>query len=289
MILQMANGNFNCRIPRSDENSETEAIAALLNMLAQELQASYNPFVFNVPAANIFDVEHYLFVIDQDATILKTNFDIQTELPLINQNFLELLTPQTKKIFLKRLKSIRKKKQYKCTCKLQILSVTGLTISLDCTLFDMEYDPSPGDYLVVGSRIQSHNPLIQKDNAFKKNDPVRKLVVLKSTADIQNIQKLEAYLRENMEAHTESLKTLAKRFGLNEYKLKNGFKELYQTSVFKYQMQQRLYRARHLIYTTNDQLSCIAVKTGFKSYVHFGEAFKKEFGVAPSFYRKNPK
>lgn len=289
MILEMAKGNFNYRIPRTDQNSETQAIAALLNMLAQELEVSYNPFVFNAPAHSIFNVDHYLFLIDPQHRILSTNFDLDTGSPLVDQNFAHVLTEASQKTFKKRLKALQKKNQPHIPCKLELLAADDLLVPLECTLFRLDYDAVAGNFLVVASRIQSHNPLIKEDDFIQEDYPVRKLEVLKNTQDIQNIQKVKAYLRENPEVRIASLKLLGLRFGLNEYKLKKGFKELYQTSVFKYQLKQRLYKARHLIRTTTDQLSCIAIKTGFKSYIHFGQVFKKEFGVAPSHYRKKNK
>ncbi|PHR96760.1 MAG: hypothetical protein COA80_08505 [Leeuwenhoekiella sp.] len=285
MILEMAQGNFNYSIPRTDDDSEAEAIAALLNMLAQELKASYNPFVFNAPALSIFSVNHYLFLINPNNLILSTNFELDTATNLENQNFAHLLTPSSQKTFKKSLKSLQKQSQPSCPCKLELLTKDELLVPLDCTLFRLRYEAVVGNYLVVASRIQSHNPL-KREHVEIEDYPVRKLEALKSSEDILNIQQVEAYLRNYPEERLKSLKLLALRFGLNEFKLKKGFKELYQTTVFRYQMQQRLLKASHLIYSTNDKLSCIATKTGFKNYVHFAQVFKKEYGVAPSYYRK---
>lgn len=285
MILEMAKGNFNSRIPRTDENSETEAIAALLNMLAQELKVSYNPFVFNAPAHSIFSVNHYLFLINPNNLILSTNFELDTGTKLENQNFAHLLTASSQRKFKKNLKSLQKQSLSNCPCRLELVTSDDLLVPLDCSLFRLRYEAVAGNFLVVASRIQSHNPL-KRENYEIEDYPVRKLEALKSSEDILNIQQVEAYLRDYPEERLRSLKLLALRFGLNEFKLKKGFKELYQTTVFKYQMQQRLLKASHLIYSTNDKLSCIAIKTGFKNYVHFAQVFKKEYGVAPSYYRK---
>ena len=286
MILEMAQGNFNYHIPRTAENNETEAIAELLNMLAQELRVSYNPFVFNAPADSIFNVSHYLFLIDPHNNILSTNFDLDAGITLVDQNFVTVLTGASQKTFKKRLKQLLKKPHPSVACRLELRAPNGLFIPLECMLFKLRFNAVAGNFLVVASRIQSLNPLLKEENPLKKEYPVRKLEALKSTQDIHNIQKVEAYLRGHPEDRIASLKALRLRFGLNEYKLKKGFKELYQTSVFKFQMQQRLHKAKHLIKVTTEPLSDIASQTGFKSYVHFGQAFKKEYGMAPSQYRK---
>lgn len=286
IILEMVKGNFNYRIPCTDENTETEAIITLLNMLAQELQVSYNPFVFNAPASTLFMVNHYLFLISPTTQIITTNFDHHSKDALLNQNFTKLLTSDSQKTFNRQLQKLRKKDKPSCSCKLQISTETGLLMPLECTLFKLQYNAVVGNFLLVASRIQSLNPVIKKELILPTDYPVRKLEVLKNTADIQKIQNVEAYLREHTDASISSLKMLGLHFGLKEFKLKKGFKELYQTTVFRYHLLQRLHLAKQLIATTGDQLSCIALKTGFKSYPHFGEAFKKEFGVAPSFFKK---
>jgi len=81
-------------------------------------------------------------------------------------------------------------------------------------------------------------------------------------------------------ASPPSLTELARIAGLNEFKLKKGFKEVFNTSVFGYLSDFRLNEAR------NGLLSGVPIKEvsehlGYSSVQHFTKAFKGKFGVTP--------
>lgn len=76
--------------------------------------------------------------------------------------------------------------------------------------------------------------------------------------------------------------------GLNEYKLKSGFKHLFGTTVFGYVNALRMGLARRLLLGTELSAKEIAYQSGYSSPQHFSRAFKKQFGVSPNSMRKNP-
>ena len=81
---------------------------------------------------------------------------------------------------------------------------------------------------------------------------------------------------------------LSQLIGINEYKLKKGFKEVFGTTVFGYVHQHRMERAKRLLLETDQPAKEIAYTIGYSSPQHFSNAFKKEFGVSPIYVRKNP-
>jgi AraC-like DNA-binding protein len=85
-----------------------------------------------------------------------------------------------------------------------------------------------------------------------------------------------------------SLRDVAAHAGLNEYKLKRGFRELFGTSVFVYLTEQRLELARKMLLDTEQTAAEIAYALGYRTPQHFSAAFKKRFGVSPKSMRKNP-
>jgi AraC family transcriptional regulator, transcriptional activator of the genes for pyochelin and ferripyochelin receptors len=85
-----------------------------------------------------------------------------------------------------------------------------------------------------------------------------------------------------------SLSEIAKLVGLNEYKLKRGFKEMFGSTVFAYLTRQRLELARQHLLDTEKNVAEIAFELGYATPQHFSHAFKKQFGVAPNSVRKNP-
>jgi AraC-like DNA-binding protein len=86
--------------------------------------------------------------------------------------------------------------------------------------------------------------------------------------------------------HHIHIPLLADRAGINEFKLKQGFRELFQTSPYQYRLHLCLKRAKLLLEETDDTIDQIASKVGFDSYNGFSTAFKKAFHIAPTEYRK---
>lgn len=81
---------------------------------------------------------------------------------------------------------------------------------------------------------------------------------------------------------------LSKLIGINEYKLKKGFKELFGTTVFGYIHNSRMSMAKRLLLGTDKTAQEIAYETGYSSPQHFSTAFKNTFGVSPNSIRSNP-
>ncbi|CAL1519871.1 AraC family transcriptional regulator [Chitinophaga sp. MM2321] len=78
-----------------------------------------------------------------------------------------------------------------------------------------------------------------------------------------------------------SLAVLSKLCQLNEFKLKKGFRELFNTSVFGYVSETRLDRARKMIAEGEKNISEIAWSLGYSHPQHFQRAFKKHYGITP--------
>jgi len=82
-----------------------------------------------------------------------------------------------------------------------------------------------------------------------------------------------------MEEH--SLSSLAKKFGVNEFKLKKGFKEAHGMPVFKYLLERRMEYANQLLKDQRLYVGEVATRIGYKNSNHFSTAFKKKFGFSP--------
>lgn len=82
-------------------------------------------------------------------------------------------------------------------------------------------------------------------------------------------------------ADPPSLLTLAHRVGLNDFKLKRGFRDLYQTTVFGYVRMLRMEKARAMLESGDMNVSEVASYTGYVCFSHFSAAFRKRFGLAP--------
>jgi len=77
-----------------------------------------------------------------------------------------------------------------------------------------------------------------------------------------------------------SLTELSRLAGLNEFKLKKGFKEIFNTSVFSYLNNFRLAEAKTSL-LSGVSIKEVADQLGYSSIQHFTRAFKDKFGVTP--------
>lgn len=102
-----------------------------------------------------------------------------------------------------------------------------------------------------------------------------------SAADIERLQLARSVLLARLEA-PPSLPELARRAGLNEAKLKSGFRLLFGSSVFGYLRQQRMEEARRLLRAQRHAVTEVAARVGYANPSKFAAAFRKAFGVSPS-------
>lgn len=109
--------------------------------------------------------------------------------------------------------------------------------------------------------------------------------VLRSKADMDRIHQAREVLSLNLD-RPPTLAQLARLCGLNEFKLKKGFKEVFSDTVYGYVGNARLEQARLLILDTDRTITDIALATGYAHAQHFHRAFKKKYGLAPGQLRK---
>lgn len=101
------------------------------------------------------------------------------------------------------------------------------------------------------------------------------------STDIDKLKDLKALLDRNfLDEYT--VYDLVKTTSLNEFKLKTGFKQLYNVSVFAYIKQLRMQHAYQLLTDNNMKVEEVSEVLGYNHAHHFSAAFKKHFGKTPS-------
>ncbi|MCW3107222.1 MAG: AraC family transcriptional regulator [Segetibacter sp.] len=78
-----------------------------------------------------------------------------------------------------------------------------------------------------------------------------------------------------------TLSCLCYKFGLNEFKLKKGYKHFFGTTVFGHILKLRMEAARELLVSGAMTVSEVAYHIGYSNVSSFSEAFKKHFGYLP--------
>ncbi|KOS07358.1 hypothetical protein AM493_15900 [Flavobacterium akiainvivens] len=101
-----------------------------------------------------------------------------------------------------------------------------------------------------------------------------------SDKDTGRLHLVRTLIDENPAAH-HTLASLSRHTGLNEFKLKKGFKALFGNTVMGYLHAQRMAIAKRLLLETSLTVSDIAEQCGYAYAQSFSTAFKKYFGVTP--------
>lgn len=99
--------------------------------------------------------------------------------------------------------------------------------------------------------------------------------------DIECLHDIKQYIELNFDQPL-SIAGLSRKAGINQMKLKTGFKQLFHTTVFGYLHSLRMQEAKKLLVEENMSVNEVAGRAGYKHPHHFTTAFKKEFNVTPS-------
>lgn len=110
---------------------------------------------------------------------------------------------------------------------------------------------------------------------------------IKTKADKEKLIAVRDLINERVHC-PPNLSEIARSVGLNEYKLKRGFKETFNTTVFGYLAEQRLHLAHRYLRDTGKTAAEISAELGYATPQHFNNAFKKRFGITPWSVRNNP-
>lgn len=104
--------------------------------------------------------------------------------------------------------------------------------------------------------------------------------------DEENVRKIRNAKQIMLERMTQppSLQDLADEIGLSLKKLKEGFKQLYGSTVYQFVLDYKMDYARQLLGSGSHNVNEVALQLGYSNSSHFIEAFKKKFGTTPKKY-----
>lgn len=99
-------------------------------------------------------------------------------------------------------------------------------------------------------------------------------------ADTNRIHAAANLIQTHLE-HPLTIVELAKQVGINQTKLKEGFKMVYQHTIFGYLQQLRMDKAMCYLQDTQLSIQQIANLLGYQNMSNFSAAFKKTKGISP--------
>lgn len=103
--------------------------------------------------------------------------------------------------------------------------------------------------------------------------------------DIERLYRAKDILMRDIQ-NPPSLMDLARQVGINDYKLKYGFRYIFGTTVFGYLQNCRMERAKQLLAERQLSIAAIAHTVGYASQSRFCHAFKQRYGMTPIACRK---
>jgi AraC family transcriptional regulator, transcriptional activator of the genes for pyochelin and ferripyochelin receptors len=125
-------------------------------------------------------------------------------------------------------------------------------------------------------------------NQFQNNNITAKSRSPLHSDDIERIYQAKEILIRQLD-NPPSLLELARQVSMNDHKLKQGFRQVFNTTVFGYLHNYRLEQARQLLETSEMGVVAIARQVGFADRSYFAAAFRKKFGVNPGVYQRSRK
>lgn len=101
-----------------------------------------------------------------------------------------------------------------------------------------------------------------------------------SNADVEKIHFAAKLIRDHID-NPFTILELSRKVGINQTKLKEGFKAIYSDTIFGYLQNIRMNKARKYLTSTTLSVLEISQLSGYKSVSNFSIAFKKIFGYSP--------
>lgn len=285
MLFEMALGNFSNQIPLSSYDDEIETLVVLVNMVAEELNESVFHSGFVNPHSSHRMVTPAIFILDENNCIINVNqgaleilgYD-SSEMAgrpiqdFLNHNFLGL-SDQERMAVKERLLAGE-------VIALNFITHKNLIVTAECSVSKLS-DSRCTALTFVAPFIRIAETLPESfEVKLNRHTNFRK-------ADARLMQRVYDYILANLAEPLPSIKELARKFGTNDFKLKDGFRYFFHTSIYQFYTEERLKRAYLMIEKTDIPLKNISFMNGFNSYPNFSKSFKKRFGISPKELGRN--
>lgn len=281
MLLKMGAGDFSCRIPRTEKDDELEALAVLINWLAEEMKESVFHSGYINPHFTYRYVTQSIYILDDNFVINDFSADVPALLGLepeeiSGRNFAEILEAASLPVWQNTKAQLLQDVSCRITLPLGFVTPEKLLVPLFCSV---------SRFFGGGKIIVSTFRAVQQtaaDTTTEQETSDREETGSYRYPDVHLIQAVYDFILAYKEGSFPTLKKLARIFGTNEYKLKTGFKYLFKTTIYQFYNDQRLSRSLLLIENTAIPLKNIAFMAGFSTYPNFSRAFKIKYGYPPS-------
>lgn len=115
---------------------------------------------------------------------------------------------------------------------------------------------------------------------------IRKFYQGHTEQDLSAIYQADQLILSNLDKHF-TIEEIAQKVGLNEFKLKTGFKKVIGKALYERLHAARMEKARMLLLQTDKPIKAIHDEIGYRHLTSFITSFRKHFGVSPGSLRRS--
>ena len=149
-------------------------------------------------------------------------------------------------------------------------------------------------HAIARSATSANNPLAVEEMSI---DLVRCVLLTACRSDvrvtpdadpslaIETSQRVRLLITERFSERL-TLAALSGRLGHSPYQLCRLFRLATGSTIHRHLTRVRLHHALERMFETSEHLAMVALESGFASHSHFTDAFRREFGMAPSTVRR---
>ncbi len=105
-----------------------------------------------------------------------------------------------------------------------------------------------------------------------------------SNSEIDRLHEVREHILQNL-SQPPRIVELAGKACMNQQKLQQGFKALFDETISQYSITRRMEKARELLEHNDLTVSQIALSVGYEFANNFSTAFKRHFGILPKTYQ----
>lgn len=151
---------------------------------------------------------------------------------------------------------------------------------LESVLSESHVDLARSVYLEGITLELLSNEIRQFNNSFSTTS--RRSTTL-STEDIQKVLEAKEAMLQNLQ-EPPTIDALSKKVGVNQTKLKIGFKTIFNMPIKTWLRYQKLEIAQMLLLKDGKSIREISEEVGYQNQSHFAKQFKARYGVLPKDY-----
>ncbi len=168
----------------------------------------------------------------------------------------------------------------------QFLFTREMTSQMQATAWQIINPPYTGKTRELFLESRALELLAQQITALTQTAGSAQPSAPPTPADLERIHAAkEILLRDIQEPPT--IARLARLSGINEFKLKRGFKQAFSTTIFGCLQQHRMKTAHTLLRDTSKNTSQVASEVGYANVSHFINAYRRQFGITPGSFKKS--